>query len=63
MKYLNLILLIAVFAACTSTQKKEIAMPYTKADFEGVIDGKTTRLFTLENKNGMLVTLTNYGVK
>ncbi len=63
MKNLSLILLIAVFAACTSTNQKEIKMPYSKADFETVIDGKTTRLFTMENKNGMIVTLTNYGAK
>jgi aldose 1-epimerase len=60
MKYLY-IFIITVFAACTST--KEIGMPYTKADFEGVIDGKPTRLFIMENENGMIVTLTNYGAK
>lgn len=64
MKSLSLILLIAVFAACsTKTQKKEIVMPYSKANFESVIDGKTTRLFSMENKNGMIVTFTNYGAK
>lgn len=63
MKNLSLILIIAVFTACTSTQKEEIEMPYSKADFEGVIDGKTTRLFTMKNNNGMIVTLTNYGAK
>lgn len=64
MKSLSLILLIAVFAACsTKTQKKEIVMPYSKANFESVIDGKTTRLFSMENENGMIVTFTNYGAK
>ena len=38
-------------------------MPYQKADFEKEIDGKSTHLFQLENKNGMLVALTNYGAK
>lgn len=38
-------------------------MPYSKSDFEGVIGGKTTRMFTMENENGMVVTLTNYGAK
>ena len=38
-------------------------MPYKSGDFETVIDGKPTRLFTMENKNGMVVTLTNYGAK
>ncbi|NOR74141.1 MAG: galactose-1-epimerase, partial [Draconibacterium sp.] len=63
MKNLSLILLIAVFAACSSTQQKEIQMPYSKADFEAVVEGKATRIFTMENKNGMTVTLTNYGAK
>lgn len=63
MKNLSLLLLIAVFAACTPNQKTEIKMPYSKADFESVIDGKTTRLFKMENANGMVVTLTNYGAK
>ncbi len=63
MKYLNLIIVIALFAACSSSSKKEIKLPYSKADFEGVIDGKTTRMFKMENENGMVVTLTNYGAK
>lgn len=63
MKKLNLIFWIVLFAACTPTQQKSITMPYKSADFETVIDGKPTRLFTMENKNGMIVTLTNYGAK
>lgn len=62
-KRISLLLIVAVFAACNSTTKKEIEMPYLKSDFEGVIDGKTTRMFTMENENGMVVTLTNYGAK
>lgn len=63
MKNLSLLLIVVLFAACSTKQSKEIEMPYSKADFEAVIDGKTTRLFTLENENGMTVTLTNYGAK
>jgi aldose 1-epimerase len=63
MKKFSLILLIAVFAACNSTTKKEIEMPYSKSDFEGLINGKPTRLFTMENSGGVVVTLTNYGAK
>ena len=36
---------------------------HSKADFETVIDGKNTMLFTLKNSNGMVVTLTNYGAR
>lgn len=58
-----LFLMIAFAAACTSTPKNEIEMPYTSTDFETEIDGKSTRLFTMKNSNGMVVTLTNYGAK
>jgi aldose 1-epimerase len=65
MKNLSLILIaiVAIFAACTKPQQKSIEMPYKSENFESVIDGKPTRLFTMENKNGMVVTLTNYGAK
>lgn len=64
MKKLSLILLVAAFMACTSTpQKNTIEMPYTKADFEKLVNGKQTDLFTMKNKNGMTVALTNYGAK
>ena len=63
MKYISLILFAAVFAACASTKKNEIIMTYQKSDFESLIDGKPTRLFTMENDNGTVVTLTNYGAK
>jgi aldose 1-epimerase len=63
MKVYHLILILAVLAACSSNQQNEIEMPYSKADFEGIIDGKTTRMFKMENENGVVVTLTNYGAK
>lgn len=63
MKNLLLILVLALFAACTSKTENEIAMPYDEADFIATIDGRSTRLFTLKNDNGMVVTLTNYGAK
>jgi len=63
MKKLSLLVLATLFAACSGTTENEIDMPYSKADFEGIIDGKTTRMFKMENKNGMVVTLTNYGAK
>lgn len=63
MKNLSLVILIAVLAACSSSEQKSIEMPYEKSDFETVIDGKTTRAFTMENENGMTVVLTNYGAK
>ncbi|WP_347841058.1 aldose epimerase family protein [uncultured Draconibacterium sp.] len=61
-KILPLLILVFIFS-CTTQLKKEIEMPFTKADFESVIDGKPTRLFVMENENGMQVALTNYGAK
>ena len=63
MKQITLILLIALLAACNSEQEKNINMPYTGADFDSEIDGKPTKLFTMKNAGGMVVTLTNYGAK
>ncbi|VAW19905.1 Aldose 1-epimerase [hydrothermal vent metagenome] len=64
MKNLCLILLsLILFVSCSTSKKKELKKPYTKADFEKLIDGKKTSLYTLKNKNGMVVTLTNYGAK
>jgi aldose 1-epimerase len=63
MRRFILLFIIAAVAACTNPTEKSIEMPYAKSDFEGVIDGKTTRMFTMENENGMVVTLTNYGAK
>ena len=56
-------LLIAVLAACTSINEKEIELPYNEKDFERIIDEKPTRMLSLRNANGMLVNLTNYGAK
>jgi aldose 1-epimerase len=60
--FIRLLVLLIISTSC-STQEKEISMPYTKNDFVTILDGKTTRLFTLTNKNGMVVTVTNYGAK
>ena len=61
MKNLLFFIYVIVFVACSAEIKKEIEMPYTNADFDAVVDGKSTRLFKMENKNGMVVSLTNYG--
>ncbi len=66
MKNLCLTFLASIFFIlnCSSQGKNtEIKLPYAESDFESVIDGNSTHLFTLKNKNGMVVTLTNYGAK
>lgn len=62
MKNLSLIVLIVLLNACMSNQK-EIEMPYSTSDFESMVNGKQTNLFTMKNDNGMIVALTNYGAK
>ncbi len=66
MKNLCLTFIASIFFVlnCSSQEKKaEIKLPYAESNFETVIDGNSTHLFTLKNKNGMVVTLTNYGAK
>jgi aldose 1-epimerase len=66
MKNLCLTFIASIFFVlnCSSQEKNaNIKLPYAESDFETVIDGNATHLFTLKNKNGMVVTLTNYGAK
>ncbi|NQU85383.1 MAG: galactose mutarotase [Mariniphaga sp.] len=49
--------------SCDSNKKNKIITPYSAEDFITTIDGKTTELFTLKNKNGVLIAITNYGAK
>jgi len=63
MKKAFIVLFIASLMLSCSVGKKEIQLPYSANDFIATIDGKPTGLYTLKNKNGMVVTLTNYGAK
>ena len=58
--------LLVVIAGCSNKQQEEKVTETTKSgmvkgDFETVIDGDSTKLFVLNNDNGMEVTITNYG--
>jgi aldose 1-epimerase len=57
-----LIFTLAFFGACT-VPPADIVLPYEDADFHSVTGGKETRLYTLKNSDGMVVTFTNYGAK
>lgn len=59
----KLLVIVLVWAAACSSPRQEIVIPYQESDFQSVVDGKQTALYTLRNSNGMLVTLTNYGAK
>lgn len=58
-----LLLLLPFCMACTNNPQNAIPMNYSASDFQDTLNGKTTALFLLKNKNGMTVTLTNYGAK
>lgn len=62
MKILNLIVMLLVFLSCQQNHK-EVNLPYSHSDFETDINGKSTKLFVLQNESGMILTLTNYGAK
>ncbi|MDP4186139.1 MAG: aldose epimerase family protein [Bacteroidota bacterium] len=55
-----LIALCSFMFQCTSTKGPKLVDP--KA-FDGTIDGKKVALYTLKNKNGMEMQVTNYGAK
>ena len=55
--------ILLMILSCSNQKNESMKLPYNKADFETLVDGKPTRLFTMENKNGMVVALTNYGAK
>jgi aldose 1-epimerase len=63
MKYLFVLASITgtffLFSSCTGMKNND----NQKKLFEKIIDGKQVTLFTLENSNGVKVTLTNYGGK
>src|SRR5450432_2881651 len=57
-----LLLLTITHMSCTEapTTKADVSAAVTKKDF-GQFDGKPVYLFTLSNKNGVQVSITNYG--
>jgi len=61
-KHIILLMAVAGILSC-SAPKKEFTMSYSKADFEKEVNGKKTTLFTLQNQDGIIITLTNYGAK
>ena len=54
---------LALFTACNAPQKSEPISGLKRADFQTEIKGKQTDLYTLTNKNGMEVCITNFGAR
>ena len=52
----------AMFTACTSEHQTAVTVSgLNPAAFDSVINGKKTALYTLTNKSGMEVCITNFG--
>ena len=60
MKTLSLLssILILLFSGCNTRSSDA---PTVSEEIWGETDGKEVRLFTLANKNGMVIKITNYG--
>ncbi len=52
--------LLILIASCKSESAMKFT-PLSKAKFETTLNGKQVGLFNLENKNGLMVQITNYG--
>lgn len=58
---LFVLLIFVQFSACQKDSLSPQIIP--SKNFEGIVDGKSTGLFTLQNKKGMTVQITNYGAR
>jgi aldose 1-epimerase len=58
---LFVLLIFVQFSACQKDSLSPQIIP--SKNFEGIVDGKSTSLFTLQNKKGMTVQITNYGAR
>ena len=56
-----LILFIMITSACS--EQTDSLSKVKREDFQIVVDGKNTDLFVLKNKNGLEMTVTNYGAR
>ncbi len=54
---------LAILTACNAPQKSEPISGLKRTDFQTEIKGKQTDLYTLTNKNGMEVCITNFGAR
>ncbi|MDY3295242.1 MAG: aldose epimerase family protein [Bacteroidaceae bacterium] len=52
-----------MFSSCQSSQEVKTLSGLNPKDFETVVDGDSTALYVLTNKNGMEVCVTNFGAR
>lgn len=60
MKNILLILLVIMANSCSTESRYSNVK---RSDFQSVVDGKNTDLYTLKNKNGVEITVTNFGAR
>lgn len=60
LKLYTMVIALALLISC-KPEKKAKFIPLDKAKFEVAINGKPVSLYNLENKNGLMVQITNYG--
>ena len=53
----------SMFSSCQSSQEVKTLSGLNPKDFETVVDGDSTALYVLTNKNGMEVCVTNFGAR
>ena len=63
MQQMITLLMFTMLTACIHTSDNKVPMNYSQKEFQSEINGKKTDLYLLTNKQGMTVTLTNYGAK
>lgn len=62
MRY-QIFLAILLFQFVSCSKKADTIQELPSTNFQTKVDGKSTDLFTLKNKNGMVVQITNYGAR
>ena len=60
----NIIITLAIIMMTSACSKQPVSHSRVKREnFQSVIDGKNTDLYTLKNKNGLEITVTNFGAR
>lgn len=62
MKNISILILFIMITSACSEQTNSLSK-VNREDFQTVVDGKNTDLFVLKNKNGLEMTVTNYGAR
>lgn len=57
------ILIFFIMITCACSKQTDSLSKVSRKDFQTVVDGKKTDLFVLKNKNGLEMTVTNYGAR